>query len=80
MKKIIKVIEQYEKFCDRCGEQIFDYDASITDHLEGEYPDADICENCDLVIYQSQLVMKKSMVTGEKPINILKKMIENYED
>ncbi len=80
MRKTIKIIEQYEKYCDRCGNKIYDYDARITDHLESEYPNSDICENCDLDIFLAQQLIKRSMVTGEKPRDILEKMIKDYED
>lgn len=68
------------KYCDRCKQQINSADQHVLDFLETEYPNQDICPDCDLLISAAKGLQQYYLIQGRKFSEVLLATLEKYND
>lgn len=66
-------------YCDRCQKEITVWDEFLSDTLAKEYPNKNICVNCDTLIKLSEVAAKKDIENNWKPETALKKICKLYD-
>lgn len=66
-------MKRTEIICDRCQKQISTRDERVTEFLAAQYPDKDICQNCDIDIELAGIVASKAALLLEKPEEYLRR-------
>lgn len=65
--------------CDRCGNSISQADQSLLDFLKKQYPNKDICPNCDIDIQLAESCARQDTFYKRKPGTTALMMLKRYE-
>ena len=66
-------------FCDKCGKESIYNDDGTFEYLQIEYPNKQICSDCDLEIKILTHCYKKDLINNSEPGTTLKKWLSRYQ-
>lgn len=65
-------------FCDRCQKEILHTDDLVADQLAQDYPDRDICADCDQEIQLAGEIATNAALTKRSPKEVIANWLNEY--
>lgn len=68
-----------KRVCDKCKKEIPTFNEAVQDTIDREYPNQDICPDCNISLTIAAKATQQDLIYGLKPGSTLKKWLKFYE-